>query len=334
MTRQNSLFPGLLVCFGLAVPAFLAGRLFPLVGSAVFAILFGLAAGPFMRAPRLAPGIRFAGRGVLKGSIVLLGFRMRLDEVAAVGARSSAVMLCTAAASFAAAAVLARVLRVPGKQAALIGVGTSICGGSAIAACAPAIEAEEEDVARAVSTIFLFNVAAALVFPPLGRLIGLSDEGFGLWAGTAVNDTSSVIAAASAWSEYAGNATALDLATVVKLARTLLIVPVAVVLSLVHAKRSGKGAGGVDLVRVFPWFALGFLAAAAINTYFPLPAAATDALGFCSAFLIAAAMAAIGASTGAASLAKGGARPVLLGLGCWIVVSLVSLAVQFATASA
>ena len=135
-------------------------------------------------------------------------------------------IVATISTSLVIAFVLCRVMNVPGKIATLVGVGSSICGGSAIAATAPVIDADDREIAQAISVIFLFNVIAALVFPTLGGMLGLTNEGFGLFAGTAINDTSSVTAAASAWDSMHPGANVLESATVVKLTRTLAIIPV------------------------------------------------------------------------------------------------------------
>lgn len=337
--RAVAYLPGLVMAGTIAAAAWWAGGRLPVIGAAVFALVLGVAAGQFSRPARAAAGLAFAGKKVLQYAIILLGFEMEITRVLIVGSRSLAVLLCTVLAAFGAMAALWRLLRVPEDQAILIGVGTCICGGSAIAATAPVIGAKERDIAQAISTIFLFNIIAVFLFPAAGRLLGMSDEGFGLWAGTAINDTSSVVAAASAWSDAAGNQTALALATIVKLTRTLLIIPVTLVLAAARtarARKTGAGdagsaaaAGGqVDLARIFPWFVLAFLAAALIRSFIPLPPQLPRALVACGKFLIVVAMAAIGAKTNLKELISGGWRPILLGLCCWFAVAAVSLGVQ------
>ena len=340
--RTVSIIPGLAMAGTIAAAAWWAGRRIPVIGAAVFALVLGVAAGQFFRPARAAAGLAFAGKKVLQYAIILLGFEMEITRVLIVGSKSLAVLLCTVLAAFGAMASLWRLLRVPEDQAILIGVGTCICGGSAIAATAPVIGAKERDIAQAISTIFLFNIIAVFLFPAAGRLLGMSDEGFGLWAGTAINDTSSVVAAASAWSDAAGNQTALALATIVKLTRTLLIIPVTLVLAATRTARARKEGGGasavpataaakganVDFARIFPWFVLAFLAAALIRSFIPLPPELPRALVACGKFLIVVAMAAIGARTNLKDLISGGWRPILLGLCCWFAVAAVSLAVQ------
>ena len=362
--------PGILLCFGIAAAAWFLGSRFSIIGGAVFGIVLGMTAALIRRPASFEPGIRFTSKKILQYSIILLGFEMNMWNVIKVGTQSLFVMLFTLSASFITAFVIGKVLKIPGNMAVLIGVGTSICGGSAIAATAPVIKAKDEDVAQAISTIFLFNIIAVFLFPALGALLGLSDIGFGMWAGTAVNDTSSVVAAASAWSERAGNGTALQFATIVKLTRTLMIVPVTLVLAVYTSRKAKKEmmtgsaeeiCGGSSAIvntgssaingtenpevnsksssingsysfrKVFPWFVLGFLAAALIYTFLPIPASLSAALVKTGKFLIVMAMAAIGLNTNLKKLLTQSMKPILLGLCCWSAVAVVSLLVQTLT---
>lgn len=327
--KKTTIIPGVLYALVLAIAAWFAGKLVPVIGGAVFAILFGLVVGQIFRPARSAAGLKFTSKKILQYAIILLGFEMQIRNVLAVGSRSLLIMLFTLTAAFVTAFAMYRLLRVPGKQAVLIGVGTCICGGSAIAATAPVIDADDRDVAQSISTIFLFNVVAVFAFPLLGRLLRLSDAGFGLWAGTAINDTSSVVAAASAWSDAAGNNTALSLATIVKLTRTLLIIPVTIVLAIYTARsKRASGAGSFSIVRIFPWFVIGFVVAAIVNSFAPLPPAVPRSLAAGGKFMIVMAMAAIGLSTDIRSLVASGWRPIALGAACWFAVAVASLAVQ------
>ena len=225
-------------------------------------------------------------------------------------------------AAFATAFLAGRFLKVQGRTATLIGVGTAICGGSAIAATAPVVQAEEEEVAHAISTIFLFNVLAAFLFPFLGHLLGMGDFTFGLWAGTAVNDTSSVAAAGYSYSQAAG-----DLAVIVKLTRTLMIVPVTLFLAFYTSKKKAAGSPEqtYSLGKIFPWFVLGFLLASLLSTFLPLPQEIWGFLAQLGKYFIVMAMAAIGLNTNVVQLLRKGGRPVLLGLITWAVLSLASL---------
>ena len=257
---------------------------------------------------------------------------MNLYHVVQVGGQSLYVIVFTLSASFITAYFVGKTMRLDGKVATLIGVGTSICGGSAIAATAPVISARDEDVAHAISTIFLFNILAVFIFPSLGKLLGLSDQGFGMWAGTAINDTSSVVAAGTAWSDSVGNNSALAFATIVKLTRTLMIVPITLFLAAYTARQAGKnpqqtGGEKFHFSKVFPWFVLGFVFAAIINTVVgsaPLFAHLVVA----GKFMIVMAMAAIGLNTNLKKLLTNGFKPVFLGICCWSAVAVASLAVQ------
>ncbi|MER6980532.1 putative sulfate exporter family transporter, partial [Streptomyces carpinensis] len=296
----------------------------------VLGVLVALAVRP---GERLRPGIAFAGRGVLQAAVVLLGAQLSLGQVLRVGVGSLPVMVVTLAVCLATAYWLGRRLGIVRDLRTLIGVGTGICGASAIAAVTPVIGAAEAEVAYAVSTIFVFNIAAVLVFPALGHLLGLSQHAFGLFAGTAVNDMSSVVATATT---YGGPAA--DYAVVVKLARTLLIIPVCLGLAALTrrhartARHEGGGAGPVRVGRLIPWFLVGFLVLAAVNTAGLVPSAAHGPLNTLAVFLITVALSAIGLSTEPSRLRRTGPAPLLLGGCLWLVVSATSLAVQFLTA--
>ncbi len=334
MKKIAAWMPGMFLCLLIALPAWLLGRAVPVIGGAVFAIVMGILLGncfPKLADPsfRLTEGIRFTAKKILQASVVLLGFEMNLYHIVKVGGQSLSVMLFTLSAAFIAAFFLGRLLKLPGNTTVLIGVGTSICGGSAIAATAPVIRAKEEEVAHAISTIFLFNILAVFLFPALGHLMGLSDGGFGIWAGTAINDTSSVVAAGAAWSAVAGNDIALQIATIVKLTRTLMIIPITLALAIFTARRKNQGDGGdFSLRQVFPWFVLLFLAAAVVSTFALLPPALPAGLAAAGKFMIVMAMVAIGLGTKIKDLLSHGVKPILLGLSCWACVALVSLLVQ------
>ncbi len=357
--------PGILLCVLIAIPSWFLGNLFPLVGSAVFGILIGMLLPiifkkPFQKRAKLEDGLKYTSKKILQYSIILLGFEMNLIIVIEVGQQSLYVMLFTLTSAFITAYVMGKVLKMSGNMTTLIGVGTSICGGSAIAATAPVIQAEDEDIANAISTIFLFNIVAVFIFPWLGMALGLSDIGFGMWAGTAINDTSSVVAASSAWSNIAGNDTALEFATIVKLTRTLMIVPIALVLAVYTAKKIKKDAirksatsvklkkptisatdeisvnskdqtsdiSSFSFFKVFPWFVIYFILAAMANTFLQLPEALTGGLTIAGKFMIVMAMSAIGLNTNLRKLIRNGVKPITLGLSCWFVVAVVSLIVQ------
>jgi uncharacterized integral membrane protein (TIGR00698 family) len=322
--------PGLLLAVTIGLLALLLGRWLPLIGGPVIGIVLGIVVRNLLSpGERYAPGIAFASKKVLQWSIIALGFGLSLSQVAKTGLESLSVTLVTMTVAFLAAWLLGRWLGVHDKLKILIGVGTAICGGSAIAAVTPIIRPDDHDTAFAISTIFLFNLVAVLLFPLLGHLMHLSDLGFGLWAGTAINDTSSVVAAGYSFSKTAG-----DYATIVKLTRATLIIPVCLVLAFAVAtreKRKHAQAGNVghfSLASIFPWFILWFLVASAISTAGVVPVAIQPAIHMLAEFLIIVALTAIGLSANLRKMAASGPRPILLGLGVWIAVSVSSLLVQ------
>ncbi|MDD4572356.1 MAG: YeiH family protein [Clostridia bacterium] len=350
MNKLNKIIPGILLCFAIASPAWFLGKALPLIGSPVFAILLGMfitMVYPKVLSKKISittknsvsvyldfdNGVKYTSKNLLQYSIVLLGFEMNLFNIIKVGGQSLLIILFTLTSAFLTAFFIGKALKINGKTATLIGVGTSICGGSAIAATAPVIGAKSEDVAQAISTIFLFNIIAVFIFPSLGHMLNMSDIGFGMWAGTAINDTSSVVASGTAWSNAAGNNTALTFATIVKLTRTLMIVPITLVLAIYTAKKTKAAANGgnFSFYKVFPWFVIGFVAAAVINTFAGIPATSSHGLATIGKFLIVMAMAGIGLNTHLKKLLTNGLKPIFLGLCCWFAVASISLLVQIFT---
>jgi len=322
--------PGIALAAAIAIPAWLIGLAFPVIGSPVLGILFGMVLAFWKKPALFDDGVKYTSKKLLQYSIILLGFSMNLFSIFKVGSQTLVLMAFTLTATFLTAFVAGKLLKLDGNLKTLIGVGTAICGGSAIAATAPVIHADDEEVAHSISTIFLFNVIAAFLFPFLGHMFGMSDHSFGLWAGTAVNDTSSVVAAGYTFSNAAGN-----LAVIVKLTRTLMIVPVTLVLAIYTSRKeagsntSGKSKSGYSIAKIFPWFVLGFVAASVINTFIPMPHGVDSFLAQTGKFVIVMAMASIGLNTNVVKLVKSGAKPILLGFICWVVLSLTSLVVQF-----
>lgn len=316
--------PGLGLCLLVALVAYGLGTLLPLVGGAVFGISLGVLIATLRApSPALKIGISFAGKKVLQASIVVLGGSLSLAQIWQTGQDSLAVMLITLSAALLMAYVLGKVLKVEANLASLVGVGTGICGGSAIAAIAPIIKAKESEIAFSISTVFLFNLVAVLIFPFFGHLLNLSETGFGLWAGTAINDTSSVVAAAYSYSPLSG-----DYATITKLARTTMIVPIALAFAFYEARRTKSG-GKASIASIFPWFILFFLLMAVANSLGLFGSTLPSYLGFAGRFLIIVALAGVGLGTNLRALVKTGPRPILLGLSVWVLVAVTSLGVQF-----
>lgn len=329
-SRVLSVLPGLGVATALAVFGTFVAWVEPVLAAPICAVVVGVAIGQFLSPAgraRLAPGLDFASHRILQISIVVLGTQLSVHEVATIGASSIPVMLATLVACGVMAFFVARALRIDEELGTLIGVGTAICGASAIAAVSSIIRPKSSNVSYAVSTIFFFNILAVLVFPPLGHLLHLTQQEFGLFAGTAVNDTSSVVAAANSYGAVASNH-----AIVVKLTRTLMIIPVCLVLALIMARRGNPLEQKPGLVarttRMVPWFLIGFLICAAATSIGLVPASSKGALAQVATFAIAIALGAIGCSTDLRALAKTGLRPMLLGLILSLTVAATSLFVQ------
>lgn len=326
---------GVALCLLIALPAWFLGKRFDVIGGPVFAILIGMVLALFIKddaALPFAPGIKFTSKKILQYAVILLGFCLNLSQIARVGARSLPIIVATITTSLVISFALHRALKIPTKISTLVGVGSSICGGSAIAATAPVIDADDEEIAQAISVIFLFNIIAALIFPALGGMLGLSNEGFGLFAGTAINDTSSVTAAASAWDSMHPGANVLESATVVKLTRTLAIIPITLALACwqmhLARKAGGDAKSTFSLKRAFPMFVLFFVLASVITTVLQLPASFTAPIKELSKFFIVMAMAAIGFNTDIVELVKKGGKPIVLGFCCWIGIACMSLGMQ------
>ncbi|MGO1580936.1 MAG: YeiH family protein [Peptoniphilaceae bacterium] len=328
---------GLLLCFLLAIPCHFLGKSFPVVGGAVFAILIGMVLGVFIKDKTpFQDGIKYTSKKILQYAVILLGFGMNLKIVLETGKQSLPIIICTISTSLIVAYILYKKIKVSDNIATLIGVGSSICGGSAIAATAPVIEADEDEIAQAISVVFLFNVLAALIFPSLGSFLGFSTtsgEAFGIFAGTAVNDTSSVTATASTWdSMYQLGSQTLDKAVTVKLTRTLAIIPITLGLAFLRLRKAGeKNKQKVSLKKIFPFFIIFFIGASIITTIaveFGVSVEVFNPLKDLSKFFIIMAMGAIGLNTNIIKLIKNQGRPILLGMACWISITIVTLSIQ------
>ena len=337
MDSIRKIGPGLLLCLAIALPSWLLGHFFPVVGGPVFAILIGMLLALVLRDKSpYQSGIAFTSKKILQYAVILLGFGLNLSEIAKVGARSLPIICSTISISLIIAFLIRKGLHMPNNISVLVGVGSSICGGSAIAATAPVIGADDEEIAQSISVIFLFNILAALLFPTLGALLGMTNEGFGLFAGTAINDTSSVTAAAATWDTlHNTNGAVLEYATIVKLTRTLAIIPITLALAFWRTwqvKRGGAVSNGsFDLKKIFPFFILFFVLASIITTVSTM--AGADPHLFqpfkeLSKFFIILAMAAIGLNTDLVKLVKTGGKPIFMGTCCWVGITAVSLLMQ------
>ncbi len=335
---------GILLCLAIAVPSWILGQYFPIVGGPVFAILIGMIIAFIPRGKSLEGGIKFVSKKILQLAVILLGFGMNLFEIFKVGGQSLVIIVSTITVALVLGFVLCKAMKIPSKEGTLVSVGSSICGGSAIAAAAPVVDADDQEIAKSISVIFLFNVIAALVFPAIGQAIGFTDTGFGMWAGTAVNDTSSVTAAGASWAAITGSDTALNYAVIVKMTRTLCIIPICLGLAFWRTHKArvqgvAEGGKGVNLSKIFPWFVLLFLGASIINTIllavFPsgdsgMVVSETMAwLTKAGKFCIVLAMSAIGLNSNIINLIKTGGKTIVMGCAIWVAISLVSIGIQY-----
>jgi uncharacterized integral membrane protein (TIGR00698 family) len=325
------IIPGLVLTVACAVAARLLHGLLPskagaVVGEVVVAVLLGLVIGNAIALPQLlAPGIRFSFHSLLRVAIVILGAQFSFAQVVAIGGKAVLMIVILMTLALLVAHTLGRLAGVPGRLATLIGVGTAVCGNTAITATAPVIRAQDEEVSFAVATNTLFGTAAVFLYPLLGHWIGLSSAAFGTWAGTAVNDTSQVVATGFAYSDAAGK-----VATAVKLTRNALMGPVIVGIGLWYGRGGdGAGAGARDARRVslgsrmrqsIPVFVLGFLLVALLNTLGAIAWLGSRShrdlshdLQVVSRFLILVALSGVGLSTKLSAMRRIGATPFLVG---------------------
>ncbi|MHB1518642.1 MAG: YeiH family protein [Acidimicrobiales bacterium] len=326
--------PGVGAAVAVALVATVLGRLAPVVGAPVIAIVGGIVLSMFVpTSGPLRPGLAFSAKFVLQASIVVLGTGLSFGQVLSTGSSSLPVLLGTLTVALVGAGVIGRFLSIDRDLRTLIGVGTGICGASAVAATDAVISASEADVSYAIATIFTFNVLAVLTFPTIGHLIDLSPHTFGLWAGTAVNDMSSVVAASSIFGHGATST-----AVVVKLTRTLMIIPISVGIALWRA-RLRRRSGTTDPVvsslshirSILPIFIGWFLVAVSINTVGLIPRGWHHWLSYTAQLMITVALAAIGLSTRMRDIRRTGLRPLALGAVLWALVGVSSLVLQLAT---
>lgn len=338
MKKYAEYLPGIALALLIAAAARFLESLLPvhIIGASVIALFIGMIINGFWQPTgMMAKGIVFTSKKLLKFAIILLGASLSIGTILNVGKLSLAVMCFTLLTCFGGGYFIGKALKLNWKLSNLISAGTGICGGSAIAAIAPVIDAEDTDIAYAMSATFIFDMAMIVLFPIMGRAMGLSDMAYGLWAGTAVNDTSSVVAAGYAFTEAAG-----DFATMVKLTRTLAIIPTVIVFALlqVHLKKKAALAAGanggeikanVKFTKLFPWFIVGFVALALVNSVGLIPAAVSMGAKEVSKFLMVAALAAIGLNTSFKDMRKSGVAPMVHGFIISALVVIVAIAVEY-----
>ena len=331
--------PGIGLSVVIAALAWYLESLLPVhvIGAAVIAMFIGMILNSFLRTDNVfTPGAKFTSKKILKFAIILLGLSLNITTVLEVGKLSLMVMVFTLLTCFGGGYFIGRALKLNWKLSNLISAGTGICGGSAIAAIAPTIDADDLDVAYAMSATFLFDMVMIVLFPIMGRAMGMSDEAFGIWAGTAVNDTSSVVATGYAYSEGAG-----DFATMVKLTRTLSIIPTVIIFAFVNLRlkrkealaQNGDGSqlkANFSIGKIFPWFILGFLAMAVLASFVAIPSQVVSGTKTASKFMMVCALAAIGLNTSFKSMKRSGIRPMIHGFIISALVVIVALLVEIA----
>ncbi len=334
MKKLLTYIPGFLMALLVALIArYLESLLpIPLIGESVIALFIGMAINHIKKPSKMiSAGLKFTSKRVLKFSIILLGASLSIGTILSVGRLSLTVMIFTLITCFGCGYFVGKWLGLDWKLSNMISAGTGICGGSAIAAMAPVIEAEDKDVAYAMSATFLFDMTMIVLFPIMGRAMGLSDMAYGLWTGTAVNDTSSVVAAGYAFSEAAG-----DFATMVKLTRTLSIIPTVLIFSLINTRINNKNLAKdavsrekVKITSLFPWFILAFVGMAIINSFGIIPATVSTTMKTLSKFLMVSALAAIGMNTDFREMKKSGINPMIHGFIISVLVVIVAIVIEY-----
>jgi uncharacterized integral membrane protein (TIGR00698 family) len=334
LKKLNNIAPGLLLSTCVAIIAMFLSSLIPgdIIGATVMALLVGMAFNPMLnKYKQLNDGVSFAGKIILRIGIILMGVNMNFSEVVNVGKYSLFVMIFTMATAFGAGNLIGKMFGMNWKLTNLLSVSTAICGGSAVAAVGPVIKAKDEDVAYAISSKFIFDVLTVVVIPWIGMAMGMSNEGYGLWVGTAVNDTSSVVAAGYAFSDIAGHTS-----VIVKLTRTLFIIPYVLIFSFITERLEAKsevkhGRTPINFKKIFPYFIILFLVVVALRSIGIIPHNLVPALSKTSKFCMVMALSAIGLKTSFGDIRDIGFKPMILGFIVDTLVVFVSIGVQVAT---
>ncbi len=302
-----------------------------LISGGVLALLIGMLLNPMVsKYINLEYGLSLTSKKLLRLSIISMGATLRFSQVLEVGKFSLIVTVFTLITAFGGGYLIGKLFNMDWKLSGLISAGTGICGGSAVAAIAPVIDAKDSDIAYAISATFIFDVVMVVIFPIMGKYFGMTDLGFGLWAGTAVNDTSSVVAAGYAFSDAAGS-----YSVIVKLTRTLSIIPAVLTFSYINErlvrnvreKNSGYKVS-VDIKKIFPWFILMFLAVVAVNSTGMIPEEINASLSTAGKFIMVMSLGAIGLKTNFAKLSKSGFAPMVHGFIISALVVIVSFLLQ------
>ncbi len=330
-TKDRLLFLlGVAICFAVAGVSVFLEELIPggLLGASIIALFMGTIINSFFHPAWLKPALKFTSKKILKAAIVLLGASLSVSTIMSVGKMTFFVMLFTFAMCFGGGYFIRKLFGLNWKLSNLISAGTGICGGSAVAAIAPVIDADDKDIAFAMSSTFLFDMVMVALYPLMGKALGMSDIAYGIWAGTSVNDTASVVASGYAFSEAAG-----DFATMVKLTRTIAIIPTVLVFAYIGTRmkqkemKSKSQGKKINLMKIIPWFIGGFLLLAVLNSVGCIPVAVSGVIKSTSKFLMVTALAAIGLGTSITDFKKAGLRPMFYGITIDTLVTLTALAV-------
>ena len=330
-TKEHLLFLlGVAICFAVAGLSVLLEKRIPgeLLGASIIALFMGTIINSFFHPTWIKPALKFTSKKVLKAAIILLGASLSVSTILSVGKMTFFVMIFTFAMCFGGGYFIRKLFGLNWKLSNLISAGTGICGGSAVAAIAPVIDADDKDIAFAMSSTFLFDMVMIALYPLMGKALGMSDIAYGIWAGTSVNDTASVVASGYAFSEAAG-----DFATMVKLTRTIAIIPTVLVFAWIGVRMKKKemqtiGDGKkVNMMKIIPWFIGGFLLLAIANSIGFIPAAVSGVMKTASKFLMVTALAAIGLSTSITDFKKAGLKPMFYGVTIDTLVTLTALVV-------
>lgn len=311
------LAPGLAIAAAIAAAAF-ALRLVPglqLLSPMILAIVIAIAVQAAVRLPLQAtPGIKFAMRPVLRFGIVLLGFQLTVGQIGEIGWQAFAVIAAAVLLTLLATPVLARFLGVDPKLAELIGVGTAICGASAVIAANTVTRADDSDVTYALAAVTLFGSLAMFVYPLLAGPLGLGPEAYGLWSGASIHEVAQVVAAAFQLGDAAG-----QIGTTAKLSRVLLLAPVVLALGFLVVR--GTAGNGRRSSVPFPWFIVGFAAVVVFNSVVTLPAEIKQGFAWTTSFLLTAGLAAMGLEIRVGDIRSRGPRPLVLAAAAWIIIA-------------
>jgi len=329
--KDNCMFIiGIAVCFAVAGVSVLIEKIIPgdLLGASIIALFLGTIINSFFHPNWIKPALKFTSKKILKLAIILLGASLSVNVIMSVGKMTFFVMIFTFAMCFGGGYFIRKLFGLNWKLSNLISAGTGICGGSAVAAIAPVIDADDKDIAFAMSSTFLFDMVMVALYPIMGRLLGMADIAYGIWSGTSVNDTASVVAAGYAFSEAAG-----DFATMVKLTRTIAIIPTVLVFAFIGARikrkelQTASGDKKVNILKVIPWFIAGFLALAVLNSVGFIPLQVSGVMKTISKFLMVTALAAIGLGTSITDFKKAGLSPMFYGITIDTLVTITALVV-------